>query len=130
MAEEALARTVRDQETEIYEGKATTNRRYIEAVQKHKAAEAALERSRAQVHKAEEALAARSGGVHVLIAEVRAEMAKFVRVKLYTDLVPDSRLSAEESQKQAERNYRWQGETFGDNSLPLYAVIDPRIRYA
>jgi thiol:disulfide interchange protein len=57
--------------------------------------------------------------------EVRAEIAKFVRVKLYTDLVPDTRLTPEESQKLAERNYRWQGATFGDNSLPLYAVLDP-----
>jgi thiol:disulfide interchange protein DsbD len=57
--------------------------------------------------------------------DVRSEMAKFVRVKLYTDLIPDPRLTTHESQQQAERNYRWQGATFGDTSLPLYAVLDP-----
>jgi thiol:disulfide interchange protein DsbD len=57
--------------------------------------------------------------------DVRAEISKFVRVKLYTDLIPDPRLTTNESQQQAERNYRWQGATFGDTSLPLYAVLDP-----
>lgn len=57
--------------------------------------------------------------------DVRAEMEKFVRVQLYTDVVPDRSLSAENAQAEAERNLKWQESTFGDISLPLYVVIDP-----
>jgi multidrug resistance efflux pump len=76
IAEEAYARTVNDQENEIYKREATTDRKYVEAVQKHKAAQAALERSRAQVRKAEQALAARIGEEHALVAEVKAQLAE------------------------------------------------------
>jgi multidrug resistance efflux pump len=48
----------------------------VEAVQKFKAAQAALERSRAQVRKAEHALAARIGEEHALVAEVKAQLAQ------------------------------------------------------
>ena len=76
VAEEAYARTVHEQEKEIYKQEATTDRKYVEAVQKHKAAQAALERSRAQVRKAGEALAARVGDEHALVAEVEAQLAE------------------------------------------------------
>jgi multidrug resistance efflux pump len=76
VAEEAYAKTVRDQETEIYKGEATTNRRYVEAVQKYKAAQSALERSRAQVRKAEQALEAEIKGEHALVAQVDAQLAE------------------------------------------------------
>jgi multidrug resistance efflux pump len=75
-AEEAYARVVHDQEKEIFKRDATTDRKYVEAVQKSKAAKAALERSRAQVRKAEQALAARIGEVHALVAEVEAQLAQ------------------------------------------------------
>jgi multidrug resistance efflux pump len=75
VAEEGYARVVYDQEKEIFKQDATTDRKYVEAVQKYKAAQAALERSRAQVRKAEQALAARIGEEHALVAEVEAQLA-------------------------------------------------------
>lgn len=56
--------------------------------------------------------------------DVRAELAKFVRVQLYTDIVPDRTLSNEQSKEQAQRNFTWQDETFNDTALPLYVVLD------
>ena len=76
VAEEAYARSVHEQEKEIYKQEATTDRKYLDAVQKYKAAQAALERSRAQVRKAEQALAARIGAEHALVAEVEAQLAE------------------------------------------------------
>jgi len=75
VAEESYARVVHGQEQAIYKQDATTDRKYVEAVQKYKAAQAALERSRAQVRKAEQALAARVGEEHALVAEVEAQLA-------------------------------------------------------
>jgi multidrug resistance efflux pump len=75
VAEESYARVVHGQEQAIYKQDATTDRKYVEAAQKHKAAQAALERSRAQVRKAEQALAARIGEEHALVAEVEAQLA-------------------------------------------------------
>src|SRR5262249_9670561 len=76
VAEEAYAGVVHGQEKAIYKQDATTDRKYVEAVQKYKAAQAALERSRAQVRKAEQALAARVGEEHALVAEVTAQLAQ------------------------------------------------------
>jgi multidrug resistance efflux pump len=76
VAEEAYARAVHGQEKEIYKQEATTDRKYLDAIQKYKAAQAALERSRAQVRKAEQALAARIGAEHALVAEVQAQLAE------------------------------------------------------
>jgi multidrug resistance efflux pump len=76
VAEEDYARTVDEQEKAIYKQEATTDRKYVEAVQKYKAAQAALKRSRAQVRKAEQALAARIGEEHALVAEVTAQLAQ------------------------------------------------------
>jgi multidrug resistance efflux pump len=73
-AEEGYARVVHEQEKEIYKRDATTDRKYVEAVQKYKAAQAALKRSRAQVRKAEQALEARIGDEHALVAEVEAQL--------------------------------------------------------
>jgi multidrug resistance efflux pump len=75
VAEEAYAQAVHRQEKAIFKQEATTDRKYLEAIQKYKAAQAALERSRAQVRKAEEALAARIGKEHALVAEVEAQLA-------------------------------------------------------
>jgi multidrug resistance efflux pump len=74
VAEEAYAKVVHDQEKEIFKQDATTDRKYVEAVEKYKAAQAALKRSRAQVRKAEQALAARIGSEHALVAEVDAQL--------------------------------------------------------
>jgi multidrug resistance efflux pump len=76
VGEEAYARAVHGQETAIYKREATTTRKYLDAIQKAKAARAALERSRAQVRKAEQALAARIGAEHALVAEVEAQLAE------------------------------------------------------
>jgi multidrug resistance efflux pump len=76
VAEESYARVVHDQEREIFKEDATTDRKYVEAAQKYKAAQAALERSRAQVRKAEQALAARIGTEHALVAQVRSQLAQ------------------------------------------------------
>src|SRR5262249_45985543 len=45
VAEEAYSRVVHEQEQSIYKQEATTDRRYVEATQKYRAAQAALERS-------------------------------------------------------------------------------------
>ena len=73
-AEEAYARAVYEQEKVIYKQKATTDRKYLEAVQKYNAAQAARARGLAQTQKAEQALAARNGDEHSLVAEVRAQL--------------------------------------------------------
>jgi multidrug resistance efflux pump len=75
VAEAAYARVVHGQEKAIYKQEATTDRKYVEAVQKDKAAQAALKRSQAQIRKVEQALAARIGAEHALIAEVEAQLA-------------------------------------------------------
>ena len=74
VAEETYARTVYDQEAAIYKQKATTDRKYVDAVQRYNAAQAARQRGIAQTHKAEQALAARIGEEHVLVAAVRAQL--------------------------------------------------------
>jgi multidrug resistance efflux pump len=74
VAEETYARTVYDQEAAIYKQKATTDRKYVDAVQRYNAAQAARQRGIAQTHKAEQALAARIGEEHALVAAVRAQL--------------------------------------------------------
>jgi multidrug resistance efflux pump len=75
VAEEAYARAVYEQEKAIFKQEATTDRKYLDAIQKNKAAQGALQRSRALVRKAEQALAARIGDEHALVAEVEAQLA-------------------------------------------------------
>jgi multidrug resistance efflux pump len=74
IAGEAYARVVQEQETEIRKQEATTERKYLDAVQKYRMARADRERSRALTQKAEQALAARVGGEHSLVAGIRAEL--------------------------------------------------------
>ena len=76
VAEEAYAKVVYDQEKKIFEKEATTDRNYVAAVQKHKAAQAAREQGQAQIRKAQQALAARIGEEHALVAKVKAELAQ------------------------------------------------------
>ncbi len=75
LAEEKYAHAVYDQEERIFKGESTTERKYLDAVQKHKAALAALDRSAKLVLRAEQALEARIGSEHALIAEVKAQLA-------------------------------------------------------
>ena len=74
-AEEAYARAVHEQETQIRNHDATTYRKYLDAVQRYRVAQAAHERSGAQTRKIEQALAARIGGEHALVAETKARLA-------------------------------------------------------
>jgi len=76
VAEEAYARAVYDQEKAIYKEKATTDRKYLDAMQHYAAAQAARQRGVAQIHKAEQALGARIGEEHALVAEVQAQLAE------------------------------------------------------
>lgn len=75
-AEEAYAKVVHQQEKDIYQKEATTDRNYVAAMQKHNAAQAAREQGQAKTRKAEQALAARIGEQHALIAEVEAQLAQ------------------------------------------------------
>jgi multidrug resistance efflux pump len=68
------ASAVLKQESSIFKNEATTERRYLDAIQKRKTAEAARERHKAMVKKAEDALAARVGTEHALVAEVSAQL--------------------------------------------------------
>ena len=76
VADESYAKVVHDQEKEIYEKQATTDRSYVSAVQKYKAAQAAVQQSQARIDKAEQALAARIGEEHALVAEIEAQLAE------------------------------------------------------
>jgi multidrug resistance efflux pump len=71
-AEEAYAKVVHGQEKVIFQGDATTDRKYEEARQKHKAAQAATQQSLELTRKAELALEARIGEEHAQVAAVQA----------------------------------------------------------
>jgi multidrug resistance efflux pump len=76
VAEEVYAEAVFKQEAAIFKQESTTERKYLDAVQKHKAAQAALERSRALHRKSQQAFDARLGNEHTLVAEVKAQLAE------------------------------------------------------
>jgi len=73
-AAETYAHAVQEQETEIFKQEATTERKYLDAVQKYRMARAARLRSRALTSKVEKGLAARVGREHALVAEIRAQL--------------------------------------------------------
>ena len=75
-AEAEYARAVHQQEEEIYKKASTTERKYLDAVQKLKASEAALERSGNLVESVEQQLAARVGPEHAVVAQVQAQLAE------------------------------------------------------
>lgn len=58
------------------------------------------------------------------LPQVNDELKKFVKVSLYTDSVPNKKLTAAESSEQASRNQKWQKQ-FGSAALPLYIVFQP-----
>jgi thiol:disulfide interchange protein len=53
------------------------------------------------------------------------ELAKYVCVQLYTDVVPDRSLSPADAAQEAKRNQKWEDATFGGIELPLYIVFRP-----
>ena len=75
LAQERYARVVHDQETAIYQQRATTERKYLDAVQRYQAAKAERQRGQAITRKAQQMLAARIGGQHALVAEIKAQLA-------------------------------------------------------
>ena len=76
VAEETYAQAVHGQEMQIRKSDATTERKYLDAVQKYRMAQADRARNRAMIRKAEQALAARIGGEHALVAETKAQLAE------------------------------------------------------
>lgn len=75
-AEAAYAKSVYEQEVVIYKKASTTERKYLDALQKHKASVAALDRSAQLVQQADDALEARIGAEHTLVAQARAQLAE------------------------------------------------------
>ena len=75
-AEADYAREVHRQEKAIYKKDATTERRYLDALQKQKASLASLEKSARTIQHSQEAIDARIGEEHALIAEVKAQLAE------------------------------------------------------
>lgn len=73
-AETEYARAVHGQEEAIYQERSTTERKYLDAIQKLKAGEAALERSASQVENIEQKLAARIGDEHASVAQAKASL--------------------------------------------------------
>jgi hypothetical protein len=59
------------------------------------------------------------------LPEVRTELRKCVGVKHYIDLVPDRKLSTEESRLRAERNARWSQLILHDATEPACIVFKP-----
>jgi multidrug resistance efflux pump len=75
-ADESYAQAVYRQELSIFKQDSTTERRYLDALQKHRAQQALREKALAQVRQVEQALAARLGDEHALVAEARAMLAE------------------------------------------------------
>jgi len=73
-ADESLARAVHEQELQIFKKGSTTERKYLEALQKQQAAQALVDKARAVVRQKEQALQARIGNEHALVAEARAQL--------------------------------------------------------
>lgn len=73
-AEEAYAKVVADQEKMIFKQEATTDRKYQQALQSHKAAQAASKQGAARAQKIEQALAAMIGDEHAIVAEVQSQL--------------------------------------------------------
>jgi membrane fusion protein, multidrug efflux system len=75
-AESSLAESIFQQEKQIYKTDSTTQRRFLEAQQKHRATVVGVLAASQKVKHAEESLEARIGGEHALIAEVKAQLAE------------------------------------------------------
>jgi thiol:disulfide interchange protein len=57
---------------------------------------------------------------------VKQELSRLVKLSLYTDTVPNRKLSAKESKEQGNRNQNWQSVLVGkDLALPTYVVFQP-----
>jgi multidrug resistance efflux pump len=76
VAEADYAAAVHRQEQAIFKTESTTERRYLEAVQKNKASQAAVRQSASNVRRIEDALSARVSGENANVAQVKAELAE------------------------------------------------------
>jgi multidrug resistance efflux pump len=76
VAEAAYADSVHRQEQAIFKTDSTTERRYLDAIQKNKASQAAVLQSAEEVRRVEIALQARIAGEHTLVAQVKAQLAE------------------------------------------------------
>jgi multidrug resistance efflux pump len=74
-AELEFALAVHNQEKLIFDKDATTERKFLDSKQKHEAALASLKKARALVRVKEDALKAKIGSEHALVAEARALLA-------------------------------------------------------
>jgi multidrug resistance efflux pump len=73
-ADEAYAQAVFEQESAIYKKDATTERRFLDAKQKHLATKAQREKARAVIRQKEQALEAMLGDEHAVVAESKAQL--------------------------------------------------------
>jgi multidrug resistance efflux pump len=76
VAEADYAAAVHRQEQAIYKTESTTERRYLEAVQKNKSSQAAVRQSENTVRRIEDALSARVSGENAKVVQVKAELAE------------------------------------------------------
>ncbi len=60
-----------------------------------------------------------------VLPQVQQELKKYIRVQLYTDVVPNPNLTAAEAENEASKNNELRTNTFNDGSNPLYAIIRP-----
>jgi multidrug resistance efflux pump len=75
-AETEYATAVHSQEEKIFRAESTTERRYLDALQRLRAGQAALDKATQAVRLAQEALEAKVGAEHALIAQVKAQLAE------------------------------------------------------
>jgi multidrug resistance efflux pump len=75
-AEADYAASVHRQEQAIFKTDSTTERRYLDAVQKNKASQAAVRQAESGMRRVEDALSARIDGEHSLVAQVKAQLAE------------------------------------------------------
>src|SRR5207302_4821889 len=63
------------------------------------------------------------------LPQVRQLLDRYVKVKLYTDIVPafmyDEEVSRAEQDAEAEKNLAFQRDRFQDERLPLYVIVEP-----
>ncbi len=76
VAEAEYAASVHRQEQAIFSTDSTTERRYLDALQKNKASQAAVRQSASQIQRVEDALDAKVAGEHALVAQVKAQLAE------------------------------------------------------
>jgi multidrug resistance efflux pump len=73
-ADADYAASVHKQEQAIFKTDSTTERRYLEAIQKKKASQAAVVQAESNIHRIEDALNAQIAGEHATVAQVKAQL--------------------------------------------------------